>query len=319
MYLLGIDIGGTKISVCIGDKNGNLIDEERFFTQPLKGSKNAVKKMIETAEKLIKKNKISINAIGISSPGPISLEKKMILNPPNLPGWENTPIIDIFEKAFNLPVLMNNDANAAILAEYEFGGAKGTPNMLYLTVSTGMGGGIIVDHKLVQGITDTAGEIGHFILDVNGPPCPCGLKGCFEAFCGGANLAKKMRREIQNGSVKTDLLKIVNKKVEDIDIECLIQGVKKKDPYALELWEMFSMRLAQGIGTLIMTLNPEAIILGTIAIHAKELLLSRVRHHLPKFAWRHAIEACTISPSILGDRISELSALALAVRALKND
>ncbi len=319
MDLIGIDIGGTKISVCLGNEEGKIFSSKRILTQPLHGSKNGLKAASDLIRELLREQKIDlsqIRAIGISSPGPISSREGKMLKPPNLPGWENTPLVSYFQEEFKKPVSMNNDANAAALAEYEFGASKNTPNLVYLTCSTGMGGGAIANGQLVQGVSDTAAEVGHFVLDIDGPDCPCGQKGCFEAFCGGAALAKKMRLEIAENKIKTRILDLAHRNLEQIDASCLISAVRDRDPYALKIWDEFILRLAQGLGTVLMNFNPEVAILGTIAIHSGALLLDPLKKQLPRFAWKENIRACRIEASQLGDQISELSALALAKQAL---
>ena len=210
---------------------------------------------------------------------------------------------------------MDNDANAGALAEWEFGGAKHVDTLVYLTMSTGMGGGVIVNGKLHQGATDTGGEVGHFILDPKGPKCSCGLKGCFEAFCGGASIAMRLQKRVSQGQ-KTRLKSIAGN-IESIDMKTLIEGVKQSDPFALEFWEEYIDRLAQGIGVLLQTLNPDAIILGTIATHNKELVMHPLKQALPHFAWDLPLKHCQIEPSTLGSDIGKLGALALAINGLK--
>lgn len=315
MYLIGVDIGGTKICACIGNSTGNIIASKRIPTQPLNGWKHGLEATRDLILEMLQEEKIDlkdVGAIGISSPGPISTREGKMLNPPNLPHWENAPLVSFFKNTFKKPVQMNNDANAAGIAEYQFGSAKGTPNLVYLTCSTGMGGGAIVDGKLVQGASDTAAEVGHYVLDINGPQCPCGQRGCFEAYCGGAALAKKMQREIQQEEIKTQLLAEAKGVISQIDAACLVHAVEKKDPYALKIWDEFIVRLAQGIGVVLMNFNPEVVILGTIAIHAGPLLLEPLKKQLPRFAWKPNIEVCRIEASAIGDSISELSGLALA-------
>lgn len=316
MHLAGIDIGGTKISVCLGNDQGKVYHSTRIATQPLGGAKKGLPAIADLLRKLSQETKMDFSAIGISSPGPISSKEGKMLKPPNLPGWENTELVRFFKDEFKKPVAMNNDANAAALAEYQFGSCKGVPNLVYLTCSTGMGGGAIVDGCLLQGVSDTAAEVGHFVLDLNGPYCPCGQRGCFEAYCGGAALAKKMREEIQKEKILTQILQEAEGKIERIDAGCLIAAVKKKDPYALKVWDEFILRLAQGIGTVLMNFNPEAVILGTIAIHSGPLLLNPLQKLLPRFAWKENRNSCRIEISSLGDQISELSGLALAKLAL---
>lgn len=320
MDLIGIDIGGTKISVCIGDEHGKIKKTHRIPTQSFNGSENGIQAIFELIDQLLKENDLSIkkiNAIGISCPGPVSVEFGMLLNPPNLKGWENTEIVALFKKRFAVPVFMNNDANAAVVAEWEFGSAKKTPNLVYLTASTGMGGGIIIDNKLLQGKTDTAGEVGHFILDIKGPPCACGQHGCFEAFCGGASIANRVKEEIKRNKTSTLILDEVSGDIEKISMISIIEAMKKNDSLALFIWDEFIERLAQGIGIILMTLNPDAIILGTIAIHTKSLLLEPLKRKLPRFCWSAPLLNCRIEASILGESISELSSLALAINGLR--
>lgn len=319
MHLIGVDIGGTKICACVGDHTGKVFASKRILTQPLKGSKNGLKATAELIREVLEETKIDlkqIGAIGVSSPGPISSKEGKTLKLPNLPGWENTELVRFFKETFHKHVMMNNDANAAAVAEYQFGSAKGTANLVYLTCSTGMGGGAIVNGELVQGVSDTAAEVGHFVLEIDGPACPCGQRGCFESFCGGAALAKKMQSEIKKGNIQTAVLTEAGGQLEKVDAQCLIQAVKKKDRYALEVWNEFIVRLAQGIGVVLMNFNPEVVILGTIAIHSGPLLFEPLKKELPRFAWKENVGACRIIPSALGDQISELSGLALAKEAL---
>jgi glucokinase len=276
--------------------------------------------MFDLIREVLKQSRVDISeikAIGISSPGPIDFKAGKMLNPPNLKGWENTELVKLFKKEFQLPTFMNNDANAAALAEYEFGGCKGIPNLIYLTTSTGMGGGVIIDGKLLQGVSDTAGEVGHYILQIDGPPCPCGLKGCFEVYCGGANLAKMMRERIKEEKVSTQILVEAGGDVEKVDVIHLIKALKKKDAFAVLIWKDFIERLAQGIGVVLMCFNPEAIILGTIAIHAQDLLMQPLLKALSKYAWKQPRDACRIEASILGDGVGELASIAMAITGLK--
>lgn len=320
MKLVGVDIGGTKIGVCIGDESGKVFLSRRLLTKDYKGWEKGLKAIEELIWTLMREENIDakeIGAVGISSPGPISSKEGKMLNPPNLPGWEEAPLVHFFKQMLHKPTLMNNDANAAALAEHQFGHCKNTPNLVYLTCSTGMGGGAIINNSLVQGVSDTAAEVGHFVLDIMGPCCPCGQKGCFEAYCGGAALAKRMQEEIRKKKIQTEVLVEAKGKIDAIDAACLVNAVKKRDPYALLIWEEFILRMAQGIGTILMNFNPEVVILGTIAVHAGGFLLEPLKQKLPLFAWKPNVKACRIEASTIGAKISELSGLALAKQALK--
>ena len=319
MLLLGIDIGGTKTSVCLGDEKGHLTASERMPTGTPDGPERCIARMIELARSLLSRSGTSladITAVGLSAPGPVSLRDQVMLEPPNMKGWVNVPLVRLFREAFARPVFMNNDANACALAEYLFGGCHGTAHLVYLTMSTGLGAGFVVDGRVVQGVTDLAGEVGHHVLDINGPPCPCGQRGCWEIYCGGMNVANRLRERIVREHTHTAILDLAGGNPERIDFRIFVDAVKAGDAFALAAWEEYVERLAQGIGTVIQFMNPEVIILGTIAIHTGELLLQPVRERLAKYCWRHGREACRIVPSALGTRIGDLSAIAVALGGL---
>lgn len=319
MDLIGVDVGGTKVSLCIGDSEGVIHVSKRVATDSLGSPKTGLPKIVELIGDLLRDENVEmedIRAIGLALPGPVSTKKEMILNPPNMPKWVNVPIVQYLREKLGRPVFMDNDANAGALGEWEFGGAKHVNNLVYLTMSTGMGGGVIVDGKLLQGATDTAGEVGHYILDPNGPKCPCGQRGCFEAFCGGLNASHLLQERVKKNK-KSLILKEADGNVEAIDMKCLLSAVKKSDPLALEFWEEYIERFAQGIGILLQTLNPDAIILGTIAAHNKQLVMHPLREALPRYAWKAPLEHCRIEPTELGSDLGKLGALAVALKGLR--
>ena len=321
MVLVGVDIGGTKVSVCLGDSEGSVHDHKRILTKSLGGPETGLPKILELIGHLLRDNNLDVKdvkAVGLAVPGPISYKKGMMLTPPNLPLWVNVPIREFFREKLERSVFLNNDANAGALAEWEFGAAQHLNSLVYLTMSTGMGGGVIVHGKLLQGETDTAGEVGHFILDPKGPRCACGQKGCFEAFCGGASLAHRIQGEIKEKNIKTRILDEAEGKIEKIDMKCLTRAVKREDGYALEIWGEFIERLAQGVGILLMSLNPDAIVLGTIASHTHGLVMEPLQRALQKYAWSMPLEHCRIEESRLSDQISKLAPLALAIEGLRN-
>lgn len=317
MDLIGVDVGGTKVSVCLGDELGNIIAHKRVETSSLGGPDTGLPKLIELIGHLLRDHNLEleqIRGVGLALPGPLSVKEGMLIAPPNLPGWVNVPIVQYFRERLDRPIFMNNDANAGALAEWEFGSAKHADHLVYLTMSTGMGGGVVVHGKLLVGHSDTAGEVGHFVLDPKGPKCPCGQKGCFEVYCGGGNIAKMLQEKIKRGA-KTKILDEAGS-IEKVDMKSLVAAVKKSDPLALEVWETYIERLAQGIGMLLMVLNPDAIILGTIATQTKELVMKPLLAALPRFAWDIPLEHCQIEASKLGDKIGKLGALALAINGL---
>ena len=316
MTIIGIDLGGTKTSMCIGDRQGDIRDSKRFMTHAERGPDVCLNEVVEEVRALIQKNDVStddVEAIGISSPGPVSVKRKIMLAPPNMTEWVDVPLVDIFEKTFNRPTFMNNDANACALAEFMFGEYKGVKDLVYLTMSTGLGAGVIANGEVLQGASDTAGEIGHHVLDINGPDCPCGQKGCLELYCGGKNVADRIRAKIVTEQLASKILDHADGDPDKIDFRCFAQAVDEGDALALSFWEEYLERLAQGIGTVIMFFNPEVIVLGTIGIHLGDRLIQPLHKRLPSYCWNMGREACRIVPSALGPKIGDLSALAVAI------
>ena len=320
MNLLGIDLGGTKTSVCIGDGDGTIRASRRMPTRTSEGPESGLRRTAELARALLHESGLSpdrVDAVGVSAPGPVSVRDGLMLRPPNMPGWVNVPLIQWAKKAFGRPVFMNNDANACALAEYRYGSCRGTPNLVYLTMSTGLGAGIVLDGRLIQGATDLAGEVGHHVLDIRGPPCPCGQRGCLEIYCGGKNVADRLRERIAKDGIRTAILDEAGGDPAAIDFRAFLAAVKIGDALALEFWEEYLERLAQGVGTVMMFFNPQVILMGTIAIHAGEFLLAPLRERVKRYAWAPSTAACRTLPSALEGRIGDLSALAVAADGLR--
>jgi glucokinase len=186
--LAGIDLGGTQVRVALARSDGNLIASVKTKTPQL-GSPQA---MVDWAAAEIDKHRgrEKVRSIAIGAPGPIDIKRGVLVNPPNLP-WRNVPLAAMLSRATGAAVHLANDADMAGLGEFHHGAGRGTKNMVYITWSTGVGGGLIIDGELRRGGHGTAGEIGHMIIDPNGPIDSCGQRGCLEVFCGGANLARE--------------------------------------------------------------------------------------------------------------------------------
>lgn len=319
MNILGIDVGGTKMAVCLGNECGEILGSRRMPTGT-DAPERVLRAVIEMARELLRElnvHETDLDAIGISAPGPLSVSRGLLLAPPNMHGWVNVPIMRMISDAFARPVFMNNDANAGALAEFLFGGHEGVRDLVFLTMSTGLGAGFVADGCVIQGASDLAGEVGHHVLDRHGPPCPCGQRGCWEIFCGGMNVANRLREKIRGSGISTAIVKHAGDDLEKIDFRAFVEAVRERDPFALQEWEEYTERLAHGIGTVIQFMNPSVIVLGTIGVHAADLLLEPIRQKLPKYAWPYGRQVCRVVPSSLGTRIGDLSALAVALAGLK--
>lgn len=315
--VLGFDIGGTKIAVCLGMSDGRILGSARVDNKE-RPPEAVLPELVEAGKALIAKAGLKgsdLKAVGIGSPSPMDFLKGVILRPPNMKTWRDVPIRDYLADKFGVEAFFDNDANGAGVAEWFFGAGRGYENVLYLTMSTGIGGGIITNGKLVRGKTFLAGELGHIVLDVNGPKCNCGMTGCYEAFCGGRALAQRMQRELA-GKPGHPIVKFAGGKIEDIDIQALVKAVKSGDKYATDLWEESCMRNAQAIGLLLNIFNPGIIILGTIVHHTGALFMEPFMRHLPNYCWKETLAACKIVPSGLGSHLGEYSGISIALNFL---
>ncbi len=314
MNLLGIDIGGTKTAVSLGDETGAIRHSKRMPTlrevEPYRAA------LIALCRDVVKEGGLTLSdvrAAGIAAPGPLSVPLGLLLAPPNNPGFTDMPIVQMVQDGLGVPVHFNNDANAAALAEWYFGTYRGTPNLIYLTFSTGMGGGVIVNGRLLQGNADGAGEFGHMVVDVNGPPAEFGMRGTWESYVGGRAVAERTQARIRAERIQTLIVEKAGGKIEAIGMRAITDAYRAGDAFAREVWEEVLERLAQGLGIVIMAFNPDVILLGTMAIREGDIVMPELEKRLPRYCWSTSREGCRIVPSSLGDRIGEMAGLAVAV------
>jgi glucokinase len=315
--ILGYDIGGTKIAIALGTSNGGIIESARIPNKD-RTPEDVLPELVKTGRKLMKKagmKPADIKAIGIDAPAPMDIPNGLILNPPNNKSWDNVPIRDYLSEKIGVKAYLENDANAGALAEWMFGAGKGAKNMLYLTMSTGIGGGIIANGHLVHGRNFLAGELGHTIIDIDGPSCNCGLKGCYEAFCGGRAVAQRIHKELKQQK-NHPLVKLAGGKVKDIDFVTLEKGVRAKNGYALAIWDEICLRHAQAIGMFINIFNPEKIVLGTIPWACGDLIMDPIKQHLPRFCWKQMLKDCELTITQHGRDIGNYAGICSALNCL---
>lgn len=315
-YVLGFDIGGTKIAICVGDEKGNIISSKRLKGGTRQEYKDILPELVSLANQTVSEAGMTmedIDIVGLSCPGPLNINAGILEQTPNMV-WKNIPIREDIARELGIHTVMQNDANGGALAEWFFGAGRGYHELIYMTMSTGIGGGIIAEDTLLEGETGNAGEIGHVVLDVNGPPCGCGMNGCFEAFCGGRNVADQLRSTVRENP-DHPLLAIpgVDGSPENLRYETLRTGVEQGIPEAEKLWENICMRFAQGIGVQMMTFNPALIILGTTFYYSGDLLLNPVKRYLPQFCWSQMLESCEIKLPELGSQVGEMSGIAVGL------
>lgn len=316
--LLGFDIGGTKCAVILGKVSAT--GEMTIADKIVLSTNTPVMEMIEllyaTAERLMDKNKVSVNdieGIGISCGGPLNSARGVILSPPNLPGWDNIPVVAMTETRFGKKTILQNDANACAVAEWKYGAGKGRSNIIFLTFGTGMGAGLILDGKLYSGTSDLAGEAGHLRLADIGP-VGFGKAGSFEGFCSGGGIAQlaqmKVREKLQMGE-KVSFCKRPEQ-LPLLTARSVAEAAYNGDKLAIEIYQICGRYLGKALAILIDLLNPELIILGSIYGRAKELLQSSMSAALAGEALADALKVCRIVPASLGENIGDFAALSLA-------
>jgi glucokinase len=318
--LLGVDIGGTKIAISLGTSDGRLLGSKRVSNK-LRPPEDVIPELFAAGHELLKESgltKADIKAIGIGAPAPADIPNGIITSPTNNKSWKNVPIRDMLAVEFDTEAFFDNDANAGALAEWIFGSAQGCENMIYLTMSTGIGGGIITNGRLVRGSSYFAGEIGHISLDPNGRLCNCGMHGCYEAFCGGMAIAQRVQEELKD-QPDHPIVRYAGGDIKHIDMIAIEKAVRDGDDYAVKLWDEMCMRNAQGIGLVINIFNPDKVVLGTLAWATGDLFMKPLLEQLPHFCWKEMYECCEVVPSALKRNIGEYAGIAVALNYLHED
>ena len=308
---IGVDIGGTKIAVVKGDENGNIHKKIRFETP---GSKDeCISRILSAIAELGE-----ADAVGISCGGPLDNKKGIVLSPPNLPGWDNVPIVDMIENATGMPAFLQNDADACALAEWRFGAGKGAESMVFLTFGTGMGAGLILGGALYSGACGMAGEIGHMAMEKSGP-VGFGKAGSFEGFCSGGGIARtakaKAAEMIESGKVPSFCKS--EAELDGITAQTVAEYARKGCTDALEIYENCGYMLGRGLAVIIDMLNPEKIVIGSIYARAEDLLAPAMYKALEKEALPASLAACEIVPAGLSENIGDIAALCVAANGMK--
>jgi len=316
-YIVGIDIGGTKISIIVARPGGSIIEKRVLKTHVFRAAPRSLEEILQVIKDLLKKNAVGkrLYAIGVGVPGAIDNRAGIITRSPNLPGWSGIPLRKILRNAFHVPVFLDNDANVACLGEKVFGGGKKFTDFVYITISTGIGGGVVANDRLVRGIGGYAGEVGHMVVHPRGRSCNCGKHGCLEAYASGTAMAKIVRERIRK-MTKTEQMKSrlakylsANKgRISAFDIEL---AARSGDRVARALLDEAGYDLGLGLSNVIQTVNPQAIILGGSVVKAYVFFKKALRRALKENVWSVPLKQCKIVRSTLGDRVADLGTIAL--------
>lgn len=312
---LGLDIGGTKCAVVVGNSSFVIKKKVFFETRVERGFEAILAEFQEHIDSLLADFPgCNLKRIGISCGGPLDSVKGMIYSPPNLPGWDNVPIVEIFSKKYGVEAAVQNDANACALAEWMMGAGKGTRNMIFLTFGTGMGAGLILNGQLYAGTNDLGGEVGHIRLAPNGP-IGFGKAGSFEGFCSGGGIAQLARSIVAEKLKNNQPVGFCSslEKIGEIDARMVFQAAQAGDQVASEIVNLSAEYLGMGLSLLIDILNPECIVIGSIYARNEGLFKPLIEKVMQRETIPSALEVCQIKPAGLGDSIGDYAALCVAI------
>jgi glucokinase len=305
---LALDFGGTKLSAavtCRGEQTWRGL--ERAFSKPGATANDDITTMLGLARKVL--SGVRPVAIGVSFGGPVEPKSGTVRLSDHVPGWENQPLADALTDEFGVPARVDNDANVAALGEYRFGAGQGCHSLLYLTVSTGVGGGWILNERVWHGAEGMAGEIGHTVVDPNGPPCFCGKRGCVERYASGPFIAQDAREELDANPARESSLRTV----VELTAQHVSRAAAAGDAYACEVLERAGWALGIGIGNAVNLMNPQRVVLGGGVTKAGPIFWNAVRQTAAATARREI--TLDIVPAQLGDDAPLWGAVALAEEA----
>ncbi len=311
--LLGIDIGGTKAVVALGHANGEILAESRREHWTSGAWPTDLERLEAQSRELLRSAGVredELDGLGLSAPGPLNPETGIVVEAPNLPGWRQVPVAERIGAAFGVPCRLENDANAAALAEWTFGAGRGSAHMLYLTMSTGVGGGLILNGELYRGAHFAAGEVGHIPIVPGGRTCSCGLRGCLEAYTSGAGIAARIREDIAAGRAP-GMLERAGGDPDRVSARLWVEALRAGDAYARALKDDFVEHLAQGLAGLVIGLDPECIVLGTIIERNPDLFLDDLRDRVSERIWP-VLRDVRIEAGALGPKLPAYAALCAA-------
>ncbi len=317
--ILGIDLGGTKILTSVINPQGEMLSRDHTVTPAAKGPEGVIPAILASAERALAGASIGIDrvsAVGVGAPGLADTRDGILFTSPNLPGWKDVPLRDIIQEKLKEKAFLINDANAAALGEYYFGAAKETSHFIYVTISTGIGGGIVVDGKILNGSRGLAGEIGHMTIADEGPLCHCGNRGCWEALASGTALAKAARNRIEAGG-DTTILKFAEGDIAKVTALTVQTAAEKGDPIANELIRKTAYYFGVGLTNLINIFNPEMIVIGGGLSNMGDRLLKPAYEEAGKRAFHQAFQAVRFVPAALGRNSGVLGAAAFAFDEMK--
>lgn len=306
-YVVGVDLGGTKIYTALVNLDGEIVKEVTVKTEAEKGDMVVLEKLLKTIDDVLENvNLDEVRAIGVGSPGPLDVENGLIVYTPNLP-FKNFNIVKPIKEKYKIDTYLDNDANVATLSEFMFGAGKGSKNMVFVTVSTGIGGGAILNGNIFRGSTSNALEIGHMTVMQGGPRCGCGNTGCAEALASGTAI-KKRAKEALDSKVDTSL-----RNYEEVTAQEVFVEAEKGDKVSKDILNDALSYLGIAIANIANSFDPDKIVIGGGVSQAGQIVFDMIEKEMDRRCLKTIYNNCKIEKAMLGGKAGVLGAAALAI------
>jgi glucokinase len=305
-YLV-VDLGGSQARVATS--NDELAISARLDepTDHSRGPESVVAQLVRLCTQSCSASGVALSHIEllvVASPGPLDTRLGIVFDPPNLLGWERVPLRDMLESALHVPTVIVNDANASALGEFHFGAGRDSRNLVYLTISTGIGGGVVVDGVLLEGSSGSGGELGHMTIDRHGPVCPCGNIGCLEALGSGRAIARRYAETLRERGVQESR--------PPASARDIVRLASDGDPVAAKVFEDAARAVGTGVVNCVNIFNPDVVVLGGGVTNAGERLFAPVRDMVQRFALPRPRASVRVVPAELGLDVGLIGAAGLA-------
>lgn len=312
--IVGIDLGGTNVRAVLADSTGGFLARTSIRTEADQGLEHVLNRIVQAVNAVLEGiDHGHLVGIGLGAPGPLNPTTGIIYSPPNLPGWHEVPLRDILEQRIGLPVFLGNDANLAALGEYTFGAGKDYRYLVYMTVSTGIGGGVIEDGNILMGAKGSAGELGHMTIDLHGPRCNCGNIGCLEILASGTAIRRRAIEMLESGR-KSSLLAMAGGDIEKIHAGLVAQAAEQGDEACRELIYLTGVYLGVGVTNILHLFNPEIVVIGGGVSQVGDMIFEPLKQIVEERAMKAFREGVPIVPTELGDDIGLYGAVAVVLQ-----
>ncbi len=308
---IGVDLGGTKIKTIVADVNGNVQGEDLRPTLAPEGPDAVIARIVDSILAACKQAKLAPSdtlGVGISSPGPVKPKEGIVTDAPNLPGWHNIHITKLVSESIGRPTLLENDGNAAAYGECLYGAAKGLLHVVYVTLGTGIGGGLIIDGEIYEGASGAAGEVGHLVALPDGPVCNCGNRGCVEAMAAGPAIERDAARLVEDGRAPKVAELAAGGRTKP---EVVLEAARLGDEGAREVLRRAGYYLGLGLTGLLNVFNPQALILGGGLVNLGDFYLKPAIDTAREGAFPQIVADVLITTAKLRNRAGALGAAAL--------